>query len=286
MDRPRRGLRLSGRIALSLAAGLFIEACEPSRPAHPEASPAPVLQVGVHADPCVQNPDTWQGNLDAWRANDWGQRCQYWRENAHLPPPSPARIVFIGDSLTENWREADPQLFSNDTLNRGISGQTSEQMLVRFRSDVIDLKPSVVHIMAGTNDVAGNGGPTSLTVMRGNVRSMVEQALSHHIRVVLASILPASHIPWRAQIGRPAETIAVMNRWLHDYAQCANLVFADYTAVLADEQGGMKPGMSIDGVHPAGAGYAAMGPVARAAIARALSAPLPTGPPPADCGVE
>ncbi len=217
---------------------------------------------------------------------DWSQRCRYWHENAHLPPASTARVVFIGDSVTEAWREADPELFTNDTLNRGISGQTSEQMLVRFRSDVIELAPSVVHIMAGTNDVAGNTGPTSLGVFQSNIRSMVEAALLHHIRVVLASVPPAGAIPWRTEIERPGDTIAAMNTWLRSYARCEHLIFVDYAAVLDDGQGGIKPGLSTDGVHLAGAGYVAMGPLVHAAIARARSQPKPFAPARSTCSAS
>ena len=207
------------------------------------------------------------------------------RERALATGLSSARCV-IGDSITEAWREADPQLFTNDTLNRGISGQTSEQMLVRFRSDVIEVKPSVVHIMAGTNDVAGNSGPTSVAVFQGNIRSMVQEALLHHIRVVLASVPPSARIPWRTEIEQPADTIAAMNDWLRDFAQCERLVFVDYTAVLDDGKGGIKPGLSTDGVHPTHAGYTVMDPPARAAIARALSEPLLQVSPRPACGAE
>jgi len=274
---------------LPLAAVLLTEACHtnphvrvPSQAQDPQLAAVP--RVGVLADPCFENPDTWQGNLDAWRTYDWSQRCRYWHENMHLSPASTARVVFIGDSITEAWREADPQLFTNDTVNRGIGGQTSEQMLVRFRSDVIELNPRVVHIMAGTNDVAGNNGPTSLAVFQGNIRSMVEEARLHQIRVVLASVPPSARIPWRTEIERPADTIAAMNRWLREYARCEHLVFVDYTAVLDDGRGGIKPGLSTDGVHPTHAGYAAMGPLARAAIARAISESLPSVPAQAVCG--
>jgi lysophospholipase L1-like esterase len=254
-------------------------------PAAQPQPPPPEPRVGVLPDPCFENPDTWRGNAWAWRSYDFGQLCQYRLENARLPPASAARAVFIGDSITESWRGADPQLFTNDTLNRGISGQTSEQMLVRFRADVIELKPRVVHIMAGINDVAGNNGPTSLAIIEGNIRTMVEQALLHHIRVVLATIPPSARIPWRTELEHPAETIATINKWLRDYAQCEHLVFADYTTVLGDPRGGIKPGLSTDGVHPSPAGYAAMTPLARAALARAMVQPAPAASAPSPgCG--
>jgi lysophospholipase L1-like esterase len=228
------------------------------------AAPAEV-RVGVVADPC-------RGVPQASTPLDWSQRCRYSRENSQLPPPSPGRVVFMGDSITEAWKAAGPHLFVNDILDRGISGQTTEQMIVRFRADVIDLKPRVVHIMAGTNDIAGNTGPTSLHIIQGNIKSMVEQAQLHHIKVVLASILPAVRFPWRAEI-KPAATIATMNRWLRKCAECAHIVFVDYYDVLNDGSGGLNRSFSEDGVHPNAAGYTAMTPLARAALAQAMSAP-------------
>lgn len=247
------------------------------------AQSPPQPRPGVLDDPCIENPDTWQGNPDAWRNYDWGQRCHYHRQNQDLAI-SPARVVFIGDSITESWAVDDPRLFSGATLNRGISGQTSDQMRVRFRPDVIELKPLVVHIMAGTNDVAGNSGPTSIDFFRDNIRSMVEEALLHRIRVIIASIPPATHIPWRPELEHPDLSIAKMNAWLRDYARCEHAVFVDYTAILGDGHGGMKAEFSPDGVHPNAAGYAAMDPLARAAIARALAQPAPSHAPRTDCG--
>jgi lysophospholipase L1-like esterase len=228
------------------------------------------VRVGVVADPC-------RGVPQASTPLDWSQRCRYSRENSQLPPPSRGRVVFIGDSITEAWNVADPHLFVSDTLDRGITGQTTEQMLVRFRGDVIDLKPRIVHIMAGTNDIAGNTGPTSLAVIQGNIKTMVEQAQLHHIKVVLASIPPAARFPWRAEI-KPAATIATLNRWLRDYAECAHILFVDYYEALNDGSGGLNRSFSEDGVHLNTAGYAAMAPLARAALAQAMSAPGTAGP--------
>lgn len=152
-----------------------------------------------------------------WLAVDWGQVCRYQQENAALPPPSPARVVFLGDSITEAWKSEDPAFFDRDRLDRGIGGQTTAQMLVRFRADVLALRPAIVHIMAGTNDIAGNTGPTSLAIIQGNFMSMVEQARAHGIRVVLASIPPAARIGWRPELA-PAPSIRAMNAWLKHYA--------------------------------------------------------------------
>jgi len=228
------------------------------------------VSVGVVADPC-------RGVPQASTPFDWSQRCRYSRENSKLPPPSRGRVVFIGDSITEAWKVADPHLFVNDILDRGIAGQTSEQMLVRFRGDVIDLKPRIVHIMAGTNDIAGNAGPTSLPDIQGNIKSMVEQAQLHNIKVVLASVPPAARFPWRAEI-KPVATIATLNRWLREYAECAHILFVDYYEALNDGSGGLNRSFSEDGVHLNTAGYAAMTPLARAALAQAMSAPATAGP--------
>jgi lysophospholipase L1-like esterase len=237
--------------------------------------------VGVSADPCAQVPieptpaheataKPYESWMTEWLALDWGQQCRYRRENAALSPPSRSRVVFLGDSITEGWKSLDPQFFERDNLDRGISGQTTAQMLVRFRADVLDLRPQVVHIMAGTNDIAGNTGPISLTIIQGNVMSMVEQARCHGIRVILASIPPAAQFPWRQDI-QPAETIAALNAWLRSYAKREHLVFVDYHSALSDDRGGLKSSLSDDGVHPNAAGYAVMRPLARAALEQALS---------------
>jgi lysophospholipase L1-like esterase len=185
--------------------------------------------VGVSADPCARVPiepapaheaaaNPYESWMSEWLALDWGQQCRYRRENAALSPPSRSRVVFLGDSITEGWKSLDPDFFVPDILDRGISGQTTAQMLVRFRADVLDLRPQVVHIMAGTNDIAGNTGATSLAIIQGNMMSMVEQARCHGITVILASIPPAAQFAWRQDI-QPAATIAAMNAWLRSYAK-------------------------------------------------------------------
>jgi lysophospholipase L1-like esterase len=243
--------------------------------------------VGVTADPCAGVPlrpdathartaDPHASWMRDWLALDWGQLCRYRAANAALPPATATRSVFFGDSITEGWRALDPGFFGPDTLDRGISGQTTAQMLVRFRADVIELQPAVVHIMAGTNDIAGNTGPTSLTAIQGRIRSMVELARAHRIGVILGSIPPAARFRWRPEL-RPVATIAAMNDWLRGYARQESLIYADYHAALADERGAMRPDRSDDGVHPNAAGYAAMRPIARAALDAAL-ARSPAGP--------
>ena len=194
---------------------------------------------------------------------DWANLCRYRQANGALSLPT--RVVFMGDSITENWVKADPGLFKQGVVGRGISGQTSPQMLLRFFQDVIDLHPQVVHIMAGTNDVAGNTGPTSEKDFQNNLRAMVELARAHHIRVALASIPPASAFSWQPAL-RPAQTIQHLNAWLEQYARETHSRYIDYYAALNDGHGGLKPDLSDDGVHPNRDGYAVMKKLAEEGI--------------------
>ena len=203
---------------------------------------------------------------------DWAQLEQYRDENRRLPPPGAARprVIFLGDSLTQSWDLAGLGLGQLELLNRGISGQTSPQMLVRFRQDVVDLRPAVVHILAGTNDLAGNTGPTTLEAIEDNVSSMAEIAAANHIRVVLGSVLPALDYPWRRGL-EPAPRIVALNGWMRAYARRRKLVYADYYSALVDSRGGFKSQLADDGVHPNRAGYAAMEPIARESLRQALA---------------
>jgi lysophospholipase L1-like esterase len=210
--------------------------------------------------------------------NDWQDRralqdyaglCRYHDQNATLPPATGHRVVFFGDSITELWGVLDPGMFAHDTLNRGISGQTTAQMIGRFQEDVIALHPRVVHILAGTNDVAGNTGPTTLPWIEANIRTMAETAKANHVRVVLASVLPAARYSWRPSI-EPIPQIEALNAWLQAYAKAEHLTFVDYRPPLDDGRRGFKPQLSADGVHPNAAGYAAMRPLAERAVQAAL----------------
>jgi len=201
---------------------------------------------------------------------DFGGLCHYHLANAKLPAATGHRVVFMGDSITEFWHDQDPAFFTNDVIDRGVSGQTTPQMLLRFRADVIDLHPAVVHILAGTNDVAGNTGPTSVENIEGNIKNMVELARAHHIRVILASITPAANYPWRPQI-RPIETIRTINDWMKTYAKQEGLVYVDYFAALDDGHRGFQANLAQDGVHPNKAGYAVMDKLAMQAIKQALA---------------
>jgi len=203
---------------------------------------------------------------------DLAQLLIYRDENARLPPPRAdvPRVIFLGDSITQSWNLADLGLARLEVLNRGISGQTTPQMLVRFRQDVVNLKPAVVHILAGTNDFAENTGPTTLEAIEDNIRSMVEIAEANHIRVALASVLPTGDYPWRRGL-QPAPRIVALNSWIRGYVSRRGLVYVDYYSALVDSRGAFKPELADDGVHPNRAGYAAMTPIARESLQRALA---------------
>jgi lysophospholipase L1-like esterase len=204
---------------------------------------------------------------------DWGWLARYQPANARVPLAGAPRIVFLGDSITQGWYDKVPGFFVPGRIGRGISGQTTPQMLLRFRQDVIDLKPTVVQIMAGTNDIAGNTGPMTAAQSQANIMSMVELARAHGIRVILASIPPADHFPWRPGLAT-APRIAQMNVWLRDYAARTGAVYADYWNALHDGDA-FRADLTYDGVHPNAAGYAVMAPVADAAIRAALARPAP-----------
>jgi lysophospholipase L1-like esterase len=195
---------------------------------------------------------------------------RYQAENAALKAvPGVPRVVFMGDSITEGWRGQVPGFFGPGRVGRGISGQTTMQMLVRFRQDVIALRPRVVHIMAGTNDIAGNLGQVSDEELQANIESMTELAQAHGIRVILASIPPAADFPWRQGLN-PGPRIVRLNAWMKGYAAKSGAVYADYWNAVHDGLG-FRADWASDGVHPTRAGYDAMAPVAEAAIRKALA---------------
>jgi lysophospholipase L1-like esterase len=182
--------------------------------------------------------------------------------------------VFFGDSITDIWKLED-YFAGKPYINRGIGGQTTPQMLVRFRQDVIDLHPQVVVILAGTNDIAGNTGPMSLGDIEANYSSMAELARAHNIRVVFSSILPVHNYTPKAQeffAQRPPEKILELNRWLKDYCAAKTLAYLDYFNSMVDEKGLLKRDLAEDGLHPNPAGYKIMAPLADQAITKALAA--------------
>lgn len=204
--------------------------------------------------------------------NDWAFLARYREANEQLGPPRAGeqRVVFYGNSITDAWAKYfDTMFLGKPYVGRGISGQTTPQMLVRFRQDVIELEPAVVVILAGTNDIAGNTGPSTQAMIEGNLISMVELAKANGIGVVLSSVLPAYDYPWR-QGREPAGKIVALNARLKDYASSHNVVYLDYHSAMADERKGLKAELSEDGVHPNEAGYRIMAPLAEQAIAEAL----------------
>jgi lysophospholipase L1-like esterase len=202
---------------------------------------------------------------------DWAQLSRYRAENADLPPVASGeqRVVFYGDSITDAWGHGKDFFPDKPWFNRGISGQTTPQMLVRFQQDVVHLQPAAVVILAGTNDIAGNTGPETPETIEDNFASMAAIAKYYDIKLIIASILPAIAYPWKPGV-QPAAEIRTLNAWLKDFCRRDGDIYLDYYSALADAQGGMKPGLSKDGVHPTAAGYAIMAPLAENAIGEAL----------------
>jgi len=205
-------------------------------------------------------------------AQDWPGLDRFKKDNLKLGAPADGekRIVFMGNSITEGWINQVPEFFKGKYINRGISGQTTPQMLVRFRADVVNLKPAVVVILAGTNDIAGNTGPSTLDMIMDNLESMAELANVHGIKVILCSVLPAFDYPWKPGI-KPAEKIVELNKMMKEFADANGFMYLDYYSSLVDDRKGMKKEYSGDGVHPNKAGYAVMAPLVEEAIAKALA---------------
>jgi lysophospholipase L1-like esterase len=261
---------------IALAATLATSAALPvSAQMKVDGDPAVSDPVGIVEDPCPVHPKpTDEAGRHLWNLHmytrDFGQICRYRADNiALIASRQPVKVVFLGDSITDAWQLRDTTMFTGGLVDRGISGQTTQQMLLRFREDVIALHPQAVHIMAGTNDIAGNTGAATLAFVQGNIESMAELAKLHGIKVILASIPPAAAFPWSPD-KQPAPQIIAFNAWLRDYAARNGFAYLDYHSALADAQGGMKPGLATDGVHPTPEGYAIMRPLALAAITKTL----------------
>jgi lysophospholipase L1-like esterase len=226
-------------------------------------------------------PSTGFPGLDQYRASriaiymdDYGQLARYRDANHALKPlgSGEGRVIFFGDSITDSWPIAD-YFPGKPYINRGIGGQTTSQMLVRFRQDVIDLQPKAVVILAGTNDIAGNTGPISNGDIESNFASIAELARDHNIHVIFSSILPVHNYTPQAQdffAQRPMERILALNMWLKEYCAANKLVYLDYFPALSDEKGLLKRDLADDGLHPNKAGYAVMAPLAEKAIENAF----------------
>jgi lysophospholipase L1-like esterase len=242
--------------------------CPPPAPRPPQEMIAAMLKPGAKRPPAPPGDEKLREYLKKHAEDltrDFADLCHYKSDNAPLLKGARPTAVFLGDSITEAWGVGDASLFTRGVVDRGISGQTSPQMLGRFYQDVVALHPRAVHIMAGTNDVAGNTGPSSPDDFKNNIRAMVDLAKANHIQVVLASIPPAERFPWRPDI-QPVEQIRQLNAWLRQFADQHKLIYADYYSSLTTPSGAFRPELSNDGVHPNSDGYAAMRPIADAAL--------------------
>ena len=240
-----------------------------------------VTCVAQQAAEPIKIPSTGFPGLDQYRASriavytdDFGQLARYRDADVQLKPPAAGenRVVFFGDSITDIWK-LDESFPGKPYVNRGIGGQTTSQMLVRFRQDVIGLQPKVVVILAGTNDIAGNSGPISNDDIEKNFASMAELARAHNIRVIFSSVLPVHNYTSRSQdffAQRPMERILALNRWLKDYCATNDLVYLDYFPAMIDAKGLLRGDLADDGLHPNKAGFAIMAPMAEKAIETAL----------------
>jgi len=243
--------------------------------------PAPNPVATEPAPITVRVPSTGFVGLDHYRAsrinvymNDFGELARYRAANAALSAPAAGenRVVFFGDSITDIWH-LDESFPGKPYVNRGIGGQTTSQMLVRFRQDVINLLPKVVVILAGTNDIAGNSGPISNEDIEANYADFVELAKANNVRVVFSSILPVHDYTPQSQdffAQRPMDRILALNKWLKDYCDKNGLIYLDYFSAVVDDKGMLKRDLADDGLHPNTAGFAVMAPLAEQAIDKAL----------------
>lgn len=238
------------------------------------------LQAQQDKDKEKQATQPTQEEIDAWKKaeefrlhNDWANLGRFREDNARvgLPAPGENRVVFMGNSITEGWSYTNPEFFAGKPyINRGISGQTTPQMLVRFRPDVIALKPKIVVILAGINDIAGNTGTMTLEQTEDNLASMAELAMANGIKVVLCAVLPAYDFPWRPGLA-PAEKVVKLNAWIKQFASDKGCGYVDYFTPMADEKHALKAAYTNDGVHPTKEGYLVMDPLIENAIAEALA---------------
>jgi len=232
--------------------------------------------LAPQTSPAPSNFERWRTSRTSLYMNDFGELNRYRAANAALPAPASGenRAVFFGDSITDAWPLAE-YFPGRPYINRGIGGQTTPQMLVRFREDVINLQPRVVVILAGTNDIAGNTGPMTLEEIEANYASLAELAAAHNIRMVFSSVLPVHNYTPQSQemfAQRSPEKILALNRWLKHYCDDRDLVYLDYFSAMVDDKGFLKKDLAVDGLHPNPAGYKIMAPLAEAAITAALAA--------------
>lgn len=210
--------------------------------------------------------------VNAQSAGDFANLTKYKDDNASiLSSKKKVDVVFMGNSITEGWVKSHPEFFSeNNYTGRGISGQTTSQMLLRFQSDVIALKPKLVVINAGTNDIAQNTGIYDPDFTFNNIKAMADIAQNNGIKVIIASVLPAAAFPWRKEITEVSQKVDGLNNRLKQYAGSNKFIFVDYNTAMRDAKGGMREGLSKDGIHPVPAGYAIMEPMIKNAINKTL----------------
>lgn len=252
--------------------GIVAQPCPPSLPTPAKVIAYRLALLGPDAPPSAKEVFASPEVVDWSKANaeraktDWANLCRYRADNEAIVDHPRPEIVFIGDSITEAWINADPAFFAAGRVDRGISGQTSQQILARFYQDVVALQPKAVHILAGSNDVAGNQGPTRDRDILNNVAAMIDIASANNIKVILGALPPASDFYWRPGL-EPAAKIVALNGRLRELAQRRRAVFVDYHAALVGEDGGMRTGLSFDGVHPNRTGYGIMAATMKSALA-------------------
>jgi lysophospholipase L1-like esterase len=231
-----------------------------------------IMAQNKPSEPSKDQKEAWRKAQEEQFHNDWANLGRFRNDNKKIGLPSAGeiRVVFMGNSITEGWSRLDSGFFAGRPfINRGISGQTTPQMLIRFKPDVVNLKAEVVVVLAGINDIAGNTGPSTLEMIEDNLTSMVEIAQANRIRVVLSSVLPAYDFPWRPGM-EPAEKVVKLNSWIKSYAGTHDCVYLDYFTPMSDEKNGLKKEYTQDGVHPTLAGYKIMEPLVEEAIKKAL----------------
>ena len=258
------------RFSAVLAATLFTPALLLAAPASAQDTAQPTFTSDG-----VTTPLNYDQAAQVRLQVDWAWTTRYRADNdAIIASGAKPKVVLIGDSITQGWYDLDRAFFTPGRIGRGIGGQTTSQMVVRFRQDVVDLKPQAVQIMAGTNDIAGNTGPMTDAQIEGNIRTMTELAQAHGIRVILASIPPADEFPWRPGLDT-GPRIERLNAWIKAYAAASGSAYADYWSALKGDGLGAREGLTKDHVHPNPAGYAVMDKVAEAVFAKVLASPAP-----------